>query len=109
MQEMGIRLALGASRSRVLRRVTLQALRLILAGKRHGRCDCFPTEQMAFEHAGGRHRARPGLFFHGMGRDDGIALLASLYLLKILREHREHRNRRRSQRCVRGGDQVVEG
>jgi len=35
-QEMGIRLALGASRARVLRLVTLQALRLILAGRALG-------------------------------------------------------------------------
>ena len=35
-QEMGIRLALGASRARVLRLVTLQALRLILAGSALG-------------------------------------------------------------------------
>ena len=35
-QEMGIRLALGASRGRVLRLVTLQALRLILAGSALG-------------------------------------------------------------------------
>ena len=35
-QEMGIRLALGASRSRVMRLVSLQALRLILAGSALG-------------------------------------------------------------------------
>jgi putative ABC transport system permease protein len=35
-QEMGIRLALGASRARVVRLVTLQALRLILAGSALG-------------------------------------------------------------------------
>jgi hypothetical protein len=64
----------------VLRLVTLQALRLILAGSVLGVGSAF-LQQMAFEHAGRRHRRRPPSLFRSMGRDDdnGIDQTTGLY------------------------------
>jgi predicted permease len=78
MQEMGIRLALGASRARVFRLVTLQALRLILAGSVLGVVSAFLLSKWLSRMLVGVTGHDPVSFSAAWAVMTGIALLASL-------------------------------
>jgi ABC-type antimicrobial peptide transport system permease subunit len=77
-QEMGIRLALSASRSRVLRLVTLQALRLILAGSVMGVVSALLLSKWLSSMLVGVTRHDPVSFSAAWALMTAIALLASL-------------------------------
>ena len=77
-QEMGIRLALGASRARVLRLVTLQALRLILAGSALGLGAALLVSKLLSSMLVGVTRHDPISFSAAWALMTGIALLASM-------------------------------
>ena len=77
-QEMGIRLALGASRSRVLRLVALQALRLILAGSVMGVVSAFLLSKWLSSMLVSVTRHDPVSFSAAWALMTAIALLASL-------------------------------
>ena len=77
-QEMGIRLALGASRARVLRLVTLQALRLTLAGSILGVVSAFLLSKWLSSMLVGVTGHDPVSFSAAWVLMTAIALLASL-------------------------------
>jgi ABC-type antimicrobial peptide transport system permease subunit len=77
-QEMGIRLALGASRARVLRLVTVQALRLILAGSVLGVGSAFLLSKWLSSMLVGVTGHDPISFSAAWAVMTAIALLASL-------------------------------
>ena len=77
-QEMGIRLALGASRSRVLRLVALQALRLTLAGSVMGVVSAFLLSKWLSSMLVSVTRHDPVSFSAAWALMTAIALLASL-------------------------------
>ena len=77
-QEMGIRLALGASRARVLRHVSLQASRLILAGSALGVGAALLVSKMLSSMLVGVTRHDPVSFSAAWFLMTAIALLASL-------------------------------
>ena len=76
-QEMGIRLALGASRSRVMRLVSLQALRLILAGSALGVAAAFLLSKLLSSMLVGVSGHDPVSFSAAWALMTAIALLAS--------------------------------
>jgi ABC-type antimicrobial peptide transport system permease subunit len=77
-QEMGIRLALGASRGRVLRLVSLQAMRLILAGSAFGLGGALLLSKWLSSMLVGVTQHDPISFSAAWGVMTAVALLASL-------------------------------
>lgn len=77
-QEMGIRLALGASRARVLRLVSMQALRLILAGSALGLGAVLFLSKFLSSMLVGVTRNDPASLFTAWFLMTAVALLASM-------------------------------
>jgi putative ABC transport system permease protein len=77
-QEMGIRMALGASRARVVRLVSVQALRLILAGSVLGIGAAFLLSRWLSSMLVGVTGHDPVSFSAAWALMTGIALLASM-------------------------------
>jgi putative ABC transport system permease protein len=77
-QEMGIRLALGASRARVLRLVSMQALRLILAGSALGLGVALLLSKLLSSMLVGITGHDPTSFFAAWFLMTAVALLASM-------------------------------
>jgi predicted permease len=77
-QEMGIRLALGASRARVLRLVSMQALRLILAGSALGLGVALLLSKLLSSMLVGVTGHDPTSFFAAWFLMTAVALLASM-------------------------------